>query len=216
MEKRAHNFRDRTGERIGRLTVLRLADESKSDAIRWLCRCDCGNQSVVAPANLQNGNTTSCGCLRSEVARARATVHGKHNTATYRAWRAMIQRCYDPCSDAYKYYGAKGVSVCERWLCSFSAFALDMGDRPEGMSIDRIDGNGNYEPSNCRWTSHVQQSRNRSSNRVLTFNGKTQTAVEWAEELGANPFTIYSRLKRGWSHERALSTPFPNKQEEYA
>lgn len=141
---------DLTGQRFGRLTVVgRFAETGK----RWGCVCDCGGQAVVVGAKLRSGHTKSCGCLRAIVSRAKERRHGLSGTRTHNIWQAMRRRCSRPDQPNYKWYGGRGIKVCERWE-SFDNFLADMGECPEGCEIDRIDGDGNYEPGNCRWVSH--------------------------------------------------------------
>lgn len=132
--------------------------------------------------------------------------HKMSKTPTYQTWEQMNQRCRDIHCKDYKWYGARGIDVCERWL-DFRNFFADMGARPTGMSIDRIDSLGNYEPSNCRWADKFQQKHNRTDNLQLTFEGRTQPAAVWAREIRMKPVTLYSRLRAGWPVERALTAP---------
>lgn len=150
---------DLTGRRFGRLTILRRGGSYRSEP-KWVCACDCGNELEVRSGALRRGNTESCGCLNADRSRERSTKHGKHGTKTYRSWNAMLQRCSNPKVWAYQYYGARGISVCERWR-SFEHFLADMGEAPPRLSIDRIDNDGNYEPGNCRWATQSEQMRNR-------------------------------------------------------
>lgn len=146
-------FADLTGRRFGRLTALeRTGNDSNGRAI-WRCRCDCGNEKEILAASLVHGFTKSCGCLR----------HGQSKTRLYHIWAHMIQRCEDPKSNKFHLYGGRGISVCEEWRKDFMAFrtwALENG-YTDNLSIDRIDSNGNYEPSNCRWATASEQNRNR-------------------------------------------------------
>ncbi len=128
--------------------------------------------------------------------------HGMDGTKTYRAWGRMLERCRDP---RRKYHAGRGITVCKRWH-DFVNFYADMGDRPDGMTMERIDNDGNYEPDNCKWATHAEQSRNTRYNHLVTFQGKTQCVTDWAEELGINRITLYSRLRKGWSVEKALTT----------
>lgn len=137
-------------------------------------------------------------------------MHGGFGTLTYERWRSMIQRCHDPARSHFRRYGAKGISVCDAWRHSFAAFLAHMGACPSrAYSLDRLKNERGYEPGNCRWATSKQQSRNRTNNTWLTFRGETLTQAEWVERLGLPQTTISGRLRRGWSVERALSTPSP-------
>jgi hypothetical protein len=131
---------------------------------------------------------------------------GMRNSPEYRAWRSMKQRCFNPKCRSYRDYGARGITVCERWLV-FENFYADMGSRPADMSLERDRNSGNYEPGNCRWATRTEQQRNTRQNKLLTYAGETHCTAEWALRTGIAHNTIYARLKRGWSHERALTTP---------
>lgn len=133
-------------------------------------------------------------------------VHGLSRTRIAKAWRGMIDRCSKPSRDDYQLYGGRGIKVCSRWKESLLNFLADMGHPPKEHSIDRIDNDGNYEPSNCKWSTRAEQARNRRSSKNLSFNGKTQTQAEWAEDLGISQGTLHARLKAGWSLDRALTT----------
>lgn len=157
------------GEKIGRLTILGQAGKTPHGTITWSCLCDCGNTVSVAGTNLKNRKTLSCGCWRRDqtvTSNIRRTKYsGKSSlfrSAEYRAWAHIKSRCYNPRATGFKYYGGRGIEVCERWLTSFDNFLADMGQRPSANhSIDRIDVDGDYEPRNCRWATKEQQSINR-------------------------------------------------------
>jgi lambda repressor-like predicted transcriptional regulator len=189
------------GQKFGRLTVIDYWD-TKDRKRRWLLSCKCGNLVVETLPQLKARKRTSCGCFVIE----RKTKHGYARrgdySTTYRAWRDMLGRCR-PNSQNWKHYGARGIKVCERWL-SFANFLADMGERPAGLSLDRKDVNGDYEPGNCRWATTIEQRRNTRRNKFLTYGGQTKTLAEWAEEKGLHRNTLYYRLKRGWTLERAL------------
>ena len=162
--------RDLRNLRFGRLTVMHEA-EKRGQKARWLCTCDCGNTATVQSSNLTTGHTSSCGCVTKELQSKRATerntIHG-HNTVSYKSptwqsWHAMMCRCYSRSHKSYPSYGGRGIVVCERWK-SFVEFYKDMGDRPDGLTIERMNVNGNYEPGNCRWASASDQQRNRRDN----------------------------------------------------
>lgn len=195
------------GKVFGMLTVLGPFEVRARGQTYWLCRCACGGDNWVRSGHLTAGVTQSCGCTGPELIRLRATVHGQSNTPTHRTWMSMKARCYNKNTDSYKYYGARGITVCDRWNESFEAFAEDMGERPRGMTIERIDVNGNYEPSNCKWATSVEQARNKTNTRLLTLDGKSRTAIEWAEVLGIPRGTIVSRLLAGLSHKEVLTRP---------
>lgn len=194
-----------TGQRFGRLVVL-TSDRTRRGTSAWRCRCDCGNETVVATGNLRNGNTSSCGCLRLERLRDKITTHGMVKTRTYVAWQNMRKRCEDPSNRYWPDYGGRGIRVCERWS-SFEAFLADMGECPDGLTIDRIDVDGDYESSNCRWATQQQQQRNKRNTRYLTYQQKTQSLADWADEMGVNYYTLHWRVRRGWSDEQVLRTP---------
>lgn len=194
---------DLVGQRFERLTVVSLA-EMRNGRPRWACRCDCGAEVVVAGNHLKSGATRSCGCLQRELAAQRATTHGKSRTRTYRIWDLMHSRCTNPKNLRFKQYGGRGITVCESWR-TFEGFLADMGECPDGCSIDRIDPNGNYEPGNCRWATEAVQQNNRTSNRMIEFNGRTQSLADWAREIGIKPATLRHRIESGWSIEDAMT-----------
>jgi len=192
-------FRNLAGKRYGRLLVVKRV-ENRNKHVYWLCRCDCGNEVEVRCDALTRGPTVSCGCYQRDV----VTTHGMWQTSIYRLWRSMLGRCENPNGHAYKLYGGRGIKVCERWH-DFLSFLADMGERPRGCTLDRIDNDGNYEPGNCRWATPKQQGRNRANNRMLTFRGETRCIAEWADMLPLKDSAIRGRLKKGWTPEQALS-----------
>jgi len=209
--RRAHNFKDISGQRFGRLTIVAF-DRTENRRAFWRCLCDCGNMTIVIGKDLRSGHTVSCGCFDRE----RRIVHGharkngrkKLWTRTYKAWMNAKRRCYDSRTKWFHLYGGRGIRVCDRWRDSFENFLADMGECPQGLELDRYpDQSGNYEPGNCRWASKKQQGRNTRMNHLVTVNGETLTLTEWAERLGATYYTLRDRLRRGWSLEKTVSTP---------
>lgn len=189
---------DLSGQRFGRLVALTpMPPKKKGGSTRWLCRCDCGNESTPATAQLRRNRAKSCGCLQIESVRSSNTTHGQYKSPEYRAWVALVSRCTIRTNGSFPNYGGRGISVCERWS-DFSAFLQDMGQRPKGTTIDRIDNNGNYEPSNCRWATKEEQESNKRTTVLVTFNGKTMTYSQWGRELNTDPGILRQRwLKFG-------------------
>ena len=175
-----------------------------SGGLIWNCRCGCGNETKIRGSDLISGHTQSCGCK-----------HGNHKhgfaktkkTALYKTWISMRGRCENPKSTSFKYYGGRGISVCDRWK-SFRNFLLDMGASfIESLEIDRINVNGNYEPSNCRWVTSAQQAQNKRNNRFVYFQGQMICAAECARRIGMKPNTLIRKLNRGWLPEMPEATP---------
>lgn len=202
--------RDLSGAIFGRLSVLHRVESSPSGKARWLCLCECGNETVVFSSALVGGITLSCGCLRNETSKLLAKnlnrTHGMSKTRLFHVWDSMLQRCNNPRHKSYPDYGGRGISVCERWK-EFANFFEDLGDPGPGFSIDRIDVNGNYEPGNVQWATSKQQGRNKRTNTIITINGKSQPLAYWCEKYGINKVTAMDRIKRGWSPEKAFQTP---------
>lgn len=192
------------GQKYGRYTILSEMP-SKNGMRMVLCRCDCGTERAVYFKNLKSGNSRSCGCLGFEATSARNYKHGYAKSPTWNIWVGMLQRCSPSSGKNAADYFARGIRVCERWQ-SFENFLADMGDRPIGMQIDRIDNNGNYEPGNCRWVTPSQNARNTRRNTLLTFRGETHSVAEWSEIKGWARSVISGRLHYGWSVERILTT----------
>src|SRR5215217_5661984 len=199
-----------TGRTFGRFVVVEESPKTGRTVRRW-CRCACGSMKAVAAANLQRGHTSSCGCLRREQLATRNRTHGRAGSPTHRTWKSLLTRCTNPKYPGYVKYGARGITVCERWR-SFENFLADVGERPPGTTLDRIDNDGPYAPENCRWASLREQSLNKRSNRRVTLEGVTLTVLEWCERLGRKRATVYDRLRLGWPIERALSEPVRDSQ----
>jgi len=196
------NVRDITGMRFGRLIVIKFSHTHKQKSY-FFCQCDCLNNIVILGASLINGGTRSCGCYRKE----KMTKHGMYKTKTFLTWKGMSARCNSNVPQAYKNYKGKGIKVCDRWL-EFKNFYEDMGEKPEGLTIERINSNKNYEKSNCKWGTMGEQARNRDGNRYIEFNGKNQTIMDWANDLGVSWNCIKSRIDiYHWPVEKALTQP---------
>lgn len=200
-------FIDLTGQRFGRLVVLSWSGFHGGRSM-WRCTCDCGVTKDVIGVDMRKGRTNSCGCLREESRTRNHRSHGMADSPEYAAWHAMRTRCTNPNCREWQYYGARGIRVCARWAESFEVFYSDMGPRPSSSySIDRIDVNGHYEPSNCRWATMNTQQSNKRSNTMLTYQGRTQHLAAWARELGFAETTIIHRRSLGWSDDKVLGTP---------
>lgn len=203
-----NRFVNATGVRFGKLVAKEYTGKRGRFPI-WRCLCDCGKTKVLSLYKLRSGHTKSCGCLKQKKLRAGLrTAHGQSKrgavTKTYTVWATMIGRCCNPKDHKYAGYGGRGITVCKRWRDSFENFLADMGEKPDGMSIDRVNNDGNYEPDNCRWATATQQARNTRRNRLLTVNGETRVLAEWCEKVGLRQGLVFYRLKLGWTPEEAL------------
>lgn len=209
-------FEDLTGQRFGRLTVVertksRVTPKGLHQTM-WRCRCDCGNEIETRANALKTGNTQSCGCRKIEMLLARSTKHGgrqtEHTERLYGIWKSMVSRCRKG-----PRYSGRGIKVCEEWrdYANFRDWAYRTGydeTAPKGeCTIDRIDNNGNYEPSNCRWVDMKTQANNTSKNRYIEYEGERRTAAQWADRIGITPDALCFRLNRGWTVEEALTYP---------
>lgn len=209
--------KDLPGQRFGRLTIVKRAYVNDAFAgARWLCRCDCGGETITRGGNLHSGKTRSCGCLQREVASKLGKtkpglLHGdsaSNLTPEYRAWNAMLNRCRNSKVPSYPEYGGRGIKVCDRWRESYPNFLFDMGRRPSpSHSLDRKDNNGNYEPSNCRWATRLEQDFNKRCTKMIKYRGETITALDAARISGLGIKTINRRIRRGWSAADAIETP---------
>lgn len=202
----AHNSIDLKGRHFGRLTVMERG-QLIGKIRKWRCKCDCGSIVEVSADNIIRRVAKSCGCLKREIIGALNRTHGASSTVEYKAWCKIIGRCENASSKDYPDYGGRGIRVCARWRRSFEAFLEDMGPRPANRSIDRINNGGDYDPSNCRWASAVEQANNKRTNHVLKFDGKSRTVEQWSREVGIKSNIIVHRLRRGWTIERALTEP---------
>ncbi len=199
---------DLSGQRFGRLVVLRFHGVSNSGKRVWECACDCGGKSLVTTGAMRSGSTSSCGCLCLEINSKRMSTHGASKSATYKIWSGIRARCNTPSASPWKYYGGRGIGICKRWD-RFENFLSDMGVRPSKLhSIERIKNNQDYSPENCKWATILEQSNNRRDNHFLIFKGKRQSISQWAREIGMEVDTLKARIgKLKWPTERALTTP---------
>lgn len=206
--------KDRTGERHGRLLVLRPSERHERGHSYWVCQCDCGNICEVSGSNLQKNETKSCGCWKKERDGKHAITHGMTKTRLYERWRAMRDRCNNQNDKRFKDYGGRGIKVCDEWN-DFEVFAKWANENgyEERLSIDRIDNNGNYCPENCRWISMSEQAWNKRTTTKVTYNDETLNLKEWSERTGLPHTTIRSRLDRGWSVKDTLTVPWLERTE---
>lgn len=203
---------DLVGQNFGRWVVLSYAGNDPRRK-KWTCRCSCGTEKIVREDHLRGNVSKSCGCLSAELAgmRLKASLkrHGhttKHSISpTYRSWTAMKKRCTDASNNRFCAYGGRGITVCEEWLGSFEAFLEDMGERPDGATLDRINTDLGYCKDNCRWAPSDLQANNKRNSRYITYQGVTKTFTQWGVELFNSPRIIHYRKKAGWSDHDALS-----------
>lgn len=172
----------------------------------FVCRCACGTEREVLQHNILAGTSASCGCDKDAKTAARSRTHGMSHTHLYRAWAGMWERCTKPAHKSYAFYGGRGITVCKRWEL-FENFYADMGERPEGMTLDRRDNEQGYAPDNCFWATHTEQMNNTRSIRRLTYGGETLTLAEWALRLGVTKRAIKARITYGWGTERICTAP---------
>lgn len=205
---RAYNLANR---KFGRLTVLNRA-KIKASHSYWKCKCECGNEVIVRGRSLVCGETRSCGCLAKERNINASTKHGWYGTRLYRIWDSMKTRCFNPKAKSYPNYGGKGITVCKEWLSfkSFRDWAICNGYN-DSLTIDRIDSNKGYSPSNCRWADYITQANNRVSSHWITYKGTTKTMKQWSNILNVPYDMLCRRLSRGWDFEKAITTPLQRK-----
>ena len=199
------------GEKYNRWTIIEEVEKKKGKRY-FLCRCDCGTIREVRFIALRSGGSKSCGCLRNDKSRERRTTHGKWGTKIYECWHHMKQRCLNENDNNYDYYGGRGISVCEEWMDfeNFYEWAIENGYK-EGLTLERIDVNGDYCPENCTWVTQAEQLNNTRRTRKITFQGKTQSLKEWwreiKDEINITYQSLRKRLNNGWEVERAFTEP---------
>jgi hypothetical protein len=198
---------DMTNRRYGRLTVIALHHRDARKAY-WECKCDCGKTTIVRNCALTSGNTKSCGCLNDELRLDRNYTHGLSDCVEYRAWSYMKTRCCNTDIKSAPRYSGRGIKICDRWLDSFENFYEDMGKKPSPKhSLDRINNDGDYEPSNCRWATWEEQANNNSNNVKFVIDGETITRANLCKKYGINYSAFRHRIEAGWTLERIISTP---------
>lgn len=196
-----------TGKRFGRLTVIEFSHK-ENNKIFWKCKCDCGNETIVRADGLKTGHAKSCGCYNKErVSETKGALqHGLTDTKIYGTWFNIKARCYNPSCEQYRNYGGRGIKMCDEWLEDVSEFAKWSYENGynENLTIDRIDVNKDYEPSNCRWTTWKEQANNKRNNRYIEYNGEVKTLKEWCELYDLKYNTVKRRIYRGWEIEEAF------------
>ena len=199
---------DLSGARFGRLVVVGIAGK-KGKRLCWLCKCDCGSEHLASGDVLKNGHVKSCGCLKAEVdAKGTRFRHGLSKSSEHKIWCGITERCHNKKSKFFMRYGGRGITVCRRWK-TFENFYADMGPRPSSAhTLDRVNNNGNYEPSNCRWATPEEQANNKSSNVMISIDGETKTLAQWCRETGVDSDLASQRINREkWSPVDAVTTP---------
>jgi len=200
-------IKDISGMKFGSLVVIEKDMATRKNY--WICKCDCGNLKSIFRGHLTANRIDNCGCLTIKRRAANKRTHGETNTRLFKIWNGMINRCRKIDKENYKHYGNRGIVVCDEWknnYIEFKKWALNNG-YSDNLSIDRVDNNGNYEPSNCRWATNKEQANNKSTSHFITYKNETHTKSEWCEILKIPTWTITNRIKYGWSLEKALFTP---------
>lgn len=197
------------GKKFGRLTVisqspLPIKNSKGKIYYFWEVECECGVIKKVQSCSLVLGKTKSCGCLNVDTVIRLSTTHGMSRAKEYRTWRSMLNRCRNPLTWNFKNYGGRGITVCERWQHSFENFFKDMGERSEGLSLDRIDNDKGYYKENCRWASRKEQARNKRGSIKINYCGKSYTLRNLSEQYGINYKSLYTAIKRGTALELAV------------
>jgi hypothetical protein len=196
---------DLTGRRFERLTVIGEAEPDKNGHARWNCRCDCGEEKTILSTHLVRGSIRSCGCQRAK----RRTKHKQSRTKLYKVWEEMKQRCNNQNNASYSNYGNRGISVCPEWQDDFQVFydwAMENG-YADGLQIDRINNDGDYEPGNCRWVTKKENLRNKRQSVFIEYHGQMHTVAEWAKITGIHRNTIANRIRAGKTPEEIFKQP---------
>lgn len=209
---------DISGRRFGRLIVQKMIGINGNGAI-WRCLCDCGKITQNNSGNLIiKKGTRSCGCLRIDTVSQIKRKHGhtcrddgrRGASSTYMSWSGMKDRCLNPLAPFFNDYGGRGITVCDRWINSFENFLSDLGERPLGLTLERINNDGNYELGNCKWATRKEQANNRRAKRnahILKHEGISKSVTQWAKDKGLSVSTLFARIRLGWSVERTITEP---------
>lgn len=207
-------LKDITGQKFGRLTVIKRVGRNKQRQATWLCQCECANQITAVGCYLRSKRVMSCGCLRKDNLLKSITKHNKSRDKIYKVFTGMKARCYNKNSIEYKNYGARGIKICEEWLNNFLNFydwaianGYDENTEHGKCTIDRIDVNGDYCPNNCRFVSNLIQQRNKRNNRFIEYKGIKLCVADWEKRLNFSQGTIKTRIKNGWSIKQIIETP---------
>ena len=199
------NFIDLTNKKFNKLSVIKRTANTKSTSAMWLCKCDCGNEVIIRSSHLIDGTTKSCGCLRKQI--LNHTTHNLSHSKIYNVYYGMKKRCYSLNNASYKRYGGRGIKICDEWLNDFMNFynwSME-NEYEKELQIDRINNNGNYEPTNCRWVTPSINSNNRSNNIGIVIDGKTHNLYEWEKISGVRYQTIKNRFLRGVRGSKLLN-----------
>lgn len=206
------SYDDMIGQKFGRLTVLGIARAgTQKEPTLMLCKCDCGRESMPQPNALRKGISTSCGCGRLEKILKHGQAYGKNGSKTYTAWAQMKSRCDNPKNKFYADYGGRGIGYCDEWK-NFEAFFADMGEAPEGLSLERIENSKGYSKGNCKWATRKEQQNNRRNTKMIEYEGKMWPKQIIAERFGIDSCTLMGRIRRGWPIEKALTHPIDTRK----
>lgn len=204
---------DLSGRRFGRLTVIVRSSLTGAPRVKWKCICDCGREADVASSHLKGGRISSCGCLRKEmyytVTRTHGHATGRRRSPELTTYHNILERCYNVKNSHYRFYGGRGIGMCDRWRSSFENFLSDVGLRPSsGHSIDRISCDGDYSKENCRWATRYEQARNKSNNVMVSVFGETMCLRDAVRKFSVvHESSVRDRMANGWSVEASLTRP---------
>lgn len=201
--KKSVNIAD---QKFSRLHAIKLHSRDKHNRERWLFKCDCGQEKIIDKSSVKTGKTKSCGCLQLENNKIVGITHNRSKTREFKIWLGIKKRCLDKNHSTHKEYGGRGIIICDKWKDSFENFLVDMGESPSNFhSIDRINNNGNYESSNCRWATRKEQQNNCRRNRIISYKGDNYTLSNLCDKLGLKYQLVYDRVtKLQWTIEEAV------------